>query len=142
MDEKTLTFLERVEMNLPVTAQEVFDQAVGGVIRQGRQSGEEDEAGFFRCLYRGPLGGACAIGQCIPDSMYQRHMEAHSADEMNNKGWVPKSLQTHMALLRELQDAHDSESGHEMVANLWVELFKARAKKVAVEFGFGLTWNF
>jgi hypothetical protein len=30
MSEKILTFLERVEMNLPVQSQEVFDQAVGG----------------------------------------------------------------------------------------------------------------
>ena len=138
MSEKILTFLERVEMNLPVTAQEVFDQAVGGVIRQGRQAGEKDPAGFIRCLYRDPEGGACALGQCIPDSMYDKGMERHSAVELNAKGWAPKSLQPHIDLLMQLQDAHDSE--HRTHPGQWLRGFRVRAMEVAHEFG--LYWKF
>jgi hypothetical protein len=138
MSEKILTFLERVEMNLPVQSQEVFDQSVGGVIRQGRQAGEKDPAGYIRCLYRDPEGGACAYGQCIPDSMYDKGMEQHNADELNSKGWVPESLKRHLPLLIELQNAHDNE--HRTYPGQWLRGFEARVKDIAHEFG--LVWKF
>jgi hypothetical protein len=135
MSEKILTFLERVEMNLPVTAQEVFDQSVGGVIRQGRQSMETPKGESVRCLYRDPQGGACALGQCIPDSMYDRGMEDNDAQGVVDGGYMPISLERHLPLLNELQSAHDGGPGND-----WLDYFKLAAKDIAHEFG--LDWKF
>jgi len=126
MSEKILTFLERVEMNLPVTAQEVFDQSVGGVIRQGRQSVE----GNGMCRYRDPQGGACAYGQCIPDSLYTPDMEGNTITALADGGFeIPESLVPHLCLLTELQLAHDSEL--EPPDSIWLDTFKVRAWHVA-----------
>jgi hypothetical protein len=135
MSEKILTFLERVEMNLPVTAQEVFDQSVGGVIRQGRQSVDMTGEASVRCLYRDSQGGACALGQCIPDSMYDKGMEDNDAQGVVDGGYMPESLERHLPLLLELQNAHDTNRSNE-----WLDNFKSATKDIAHEFG--LDWKF
>jgi hypothetical protein len=126
MSEKILTFLERVEMNLPVTAQEVFDQSVGGVIRQGRQS----VGGDGMCLYRDSQGGACAYGQCIPDSLYTPDMEHNGITSLADVDVeIPESLVPHLDLLEALQLAHDSDLGP--FYSTWLDTFKSRAGRVA-----------
>jgi hypothetical protein len=135
MSEKILTFLERVEMNLPVTAQEVFDQSVGGVIRQGRQSVE----GSGMCRYRDSQGGACAYGQCIPDSLYTPDMEGQAAHALVDVDVeIPESLVPHLDLLIALQLAHDSEPGP--ADSIWLDTFKEKARNVANRYN--LVWVF
>jgi len=91
-----------------MTAQEVFDKAVNGIRAQGRRSIGSDD----RCLYRGPNGLKCAVGQLIPNEEYAENMESLSLIEIcgqarpHTKPTIA-SLATHYDLLLELQTAHD-----------------------------------
>lgn len=49
----------------PLTMQEVFDNALFGLRKQGIRAINEDG----QCLYRASNGNACSIGQSIPDSV-------------------------------------------------------------------------
>jgi hypothetical protein len=107
MTTETLTFLEKVEQDLPVTEQEVFDHAVNGVLRQDAVAND-----FLTCRYRWHsntgLSGACAVGQCIPDALYDPDIEGMDVQHLATKRLVPRSLTPHIALLCRLQSDHDN----------------------------------
>jgi hypothetical protein len=52
----------------PLTPQQVFDNALHGVIAQGAFSKLDDAA--QTCAYRGTGGMKCGIGHSIPDAIY------------------------------------------------------------------------
>jgi hypothetical protein len=60
-------------MGEPLTAQQIYDICVGGVLKQGWPSLN----GSGDCRLRGNLkfGTKCAVGQLIPDGAYQPWME-------------------------------------------------------------------
>lgn len=54
--------------------QEIFDQAVGGVLRQGCRASAGGTCAY-RVFEEGQAPLACGIGQLIPDNVYHPHME-------------------------------------------------------------------
>lgn len=90
------------------TAQEVFDQAVAGIVKQGAQSREGHDG---KCLYRGPNGLKCAAGWLMSDDEYTpgfdlgQYGTGGSWPKMVRSKLVPNS---HAGLIAELQTAHDS----------------------------------
>jgi hypothetical protein len=83
------------------TAQEVFDQVAGHLLRQMQCS---TNGGW--CMYRGPDGLKCAAGCLIGDDEYDiRRMEERGWDKLVSSGCVPHE---HKELIENLQDAHDS----------------------------------
>jgi hypothetical protein len=103
------------------TAQEVFDTAVGGVLRQGRPSVTEDGL----CCYQDADGMKCAIGHLIPEAVFKRwgarigHLDIHDVPEATLPHGI--DLRPHMkpgpggyVLLHELRKAHDEALGDEM----------------------------
>jgi len=120
--EKLLAKIERGE---DVTAQEIFDVSVAGLRAQGRKALksfvtelEEDEleggCGLthtdWTCAYRGDGGVMCAVGQLIPDSLYDPDWDCASGTNVKslldgNDGL--RSLRQHEGLLESMQSAHD-----------------------------------
>jgi hypothetical protein len=58
----------------PLTPQQVFDNALHGVIAQGWFSRSRGEGST--CAYRGQDGFKCGIGHSIPDSLYKKEFDA------------------------------------------------------------------
>jgi hypothetical protein len=114
-------------------AQEIFDKVAQHLAAQKEQSMDRF------CLYRGPNCTKCAFGIFIPDDLYSEGLEGHSVFKLlgcanrkanggtnsrshgyNSELWEAMTpelvaelepLQRHTILLRELQGAHDSNSG-------------------------------
>ena len=93
-----------------MTPQEIFDKAVGGVIRQGSLAKGENNV----CRYRTKDGRACVVGQLIDDDL------AHQWDDRCDPAFliiwrydpdeIPVELRPHIQLLTDLQQAHDDAS--------------------------------
>lgn len=126
----------------PITAQEVFDISVGGVISQGCAS-VSLESGTGGCRYRGPNGTKCAAGFLIPDDKYKPEFEGVS--------WVAHidkfpGLYAHRTLISELQSCpcHDWRArvwDKKKESDVWsLNEFKASARKIAYEYN--LEWKF
>lgn len=94
-------FREKVVRGEPVTAQEVFDVVVEGVILQGGGSFDGHE-----CRYRAKNGRECGAGQAIPDELYIPFMEGRSVHI--NGCFGIRSLKPHDRLLSDLQGIHDA----------------------------------
>lgn len=111
-----------------MTLQEFFDQAVGGVIRQGRRSVAENG----KCLYRGPNGLKCAVGHCISDDEYDPLW-----DQDNGMGvwYISREVRywsdDQVQLAGLLQEAHDDLSD----GPYFVKHFHAECKGLAQQFG-------
>lgn len=59
-----------------LTNQQMFDNALRGVRAQGCASRDkETNSSYPRCLYRGPDGTKCGIGQSLPDALYRPKMD-------------------------------------------------------------------
>jgi hypothetical protein len=116
-------------------AQEIFDKVVNHLATQKVQSKGNV------CLYRGPNGTKCAFGIFVPDEVYSANLETHTAGillgaarakaagraniEDASSGYraelweaitpeliqVLEPLQSHTALLRNLQAVHDAREG-------------------------------
>lgn len=100
------------------TAQQVFDQVVAHLKKQGRQS---TLAGIGQCAYRGEGGLKCAAGCLIADSEYDFDMD--NADHDTNWMWMVSqgyASQYHATLISDLQGIHDSEGSASGVAE-WVD---------------------
>lgn len=129
-----------------LTLQQIFDKAVGGVIRQGRLAREG------ACSYRlgdVPDGPACGVGQLIPNEHYTARMEGCEirlvldedestvADErpLFYKAFDAAGVNYRAAQVRNLlialQAAHDSSDD--------VPDFRFRARQLARERGLDLT---
>lgn len=134
--------LARIERGEPVEAQEVFDFAVGKIIKQGHPA-----VVGGHCRYRTPKGNVCAFGALIPKSIYRKRFEDGTAaailvegvDKSKYSAELAGSLEAHHKLITELQKAHDYVAtfmeGEDFVTN-----FRHRAEAVAKSYG--LTFNF
>ena len=93
------------------TAQEVFDQVVGHLLRQGERCAGPVHRHEFRfglldvdigkpyCLYRNNEGMKCAAGCLIGDDEYRLSMEGHA--------WGEIAPEEHAELIITLQLIHD-----------------------------------
>ena len=92
-----------------MNAQEIFDKAVGGVIRQGDLS----VGGPGRCYYRHPeLPLACGIGHLVDDETARKWDDIQSQGGVSSieilpKDLVPEELHLHMDLMSKIQIIHD-----------------------------------
>lgn len=104
----TLATLEKA------TEQEVFDQVVGHLRRQGRKSRSDD-----MCLYRGPEGLMCAAGCLMTDEEAELVTEDKTWMGLVEGNVVP---QAHAELVQHLQNIHDADEIYE-----WETRFAALA---------------
>lgn len=110
---------------MTLTAQEVFDTAYLGVMRQGRRS-IGPKGG---CKYRGEGGLKCAVGWLLTDEE-AAGVEGDSAFCLMTKGRLPDRLVPHVSLLEYLQEAHDSSLNGD-----GIDYFARRAPEIAAEGG-------
>lgn len=109
--------------------QEAFNCAVTHLLKQGRQS-----VYFGTCKYRHPESGErCAIGALIPDDSYDELMEGRLVGTVIHRyeGVANALVNVDMALLRELQTAHDYPTGG-MVSN-WPADFRRVGEKFGLD---------
>ena len=126
-----------------MTAQQVFDKAVGRLLKQGVKSTTNKDADGDptspRCMYRKNEKPncrircviRCVIGGLILDSEYNPDMEDKSVKQLINHCLLPARLIPHEGLLVQLQACHDDYD-----INLWRETFEEIAKEK------NLKWNF
>lgn len=89
----------------PLSAQELFNKAVGGIIAQGDFAYEED----IGCLYRTSTGKSCAAGQIIPDEIYSPDFENLSIGCVCAvSSEIATIIGENLALVSALQGAHDT----------------------------------
>ena len=121
-------FREKVVRGEPVTAQEVFDVAVEGVILQGGPS-----VSGKSCVYRARNGRECAAGQLIPDKFYSERMEGNSFGGTGCADSV--TLSQHLGLISSLQSAHDDavSSSNLKDDRLFLNFFARRLSVLARE---------
>ena len=91
-----------------ITAQELFDNALHGVLKQGGQSFDKEEG----CVYRDPSGRRCGIGHSIPDAEYRSNFEGESVITLralcSSEQPVTRYISTNLLdLAQSLQGAHD-----------------------------------
>ncbi len=95
---------------MTLTNQAVLDMAVKGLAAQGWKPSSHPIAG---CSYRGEEGRKCAIGHCIPDSMYTRDMDMDDSSIGRVLAKFPKIralfATCNKAFLADLQVAHDGD---------------------------------
>lgn len=131
--------LARIAKGRKVTAQEIFDVAVTGVIRQGGPSTREDTVA---CLYRGPNGRSCGVGQVIPDSRFKPAWENIKVASLIQHAAFPASLRPHAGLLSDIQGAHDisvPKPDHFVAAEAaFLRRFKVEARDLAARRGLTL----
>lgn len=119
------------------TAQQVFDQAVHGLLKQGCPSIDERED---RCKYRVKLPNGdtlrCAAGMLIGDDEYTPEMDGVGGPSYVGTDWrelieiglVPKA---HEVLIRDLQRIHDGEQ---------IEDWERHFQMLANDYGLDYTW--
>lgn len=95
------------------TAQQVFDQVVAHLRKQGRASKDYKTGG---CFYRGPEGLKCAAGCLISDDEYVDRMDIRNGHDtywldLIEDGLVPTSR--HNLLISCLQDIHDDRDPYD-----------------------------
>lgn len=103
------------------TTQQVFDQIVNHLRKQGKPSMDKHGNG---CLYHGPNGLKCAAGCLIADDEYSPEMDNNPADDTTwqyliDTGVVPShfsKLIIHMQHLHDLKHHEDWESEFEKAA--------------------------
>lgn len=115
--------------------QEIFDKSVGGVIAQGRKSGQ-----MGSCKYRSHDGTKCAVGHLITDEAYDYSHEGLSVNHADVRGMLAASgIDTINAdfldMANQLQVAHDWAGDKH-----FIDEFKDKAKETAKSFD--LKWNF
>lgn len=89
--------------------QQVFDTVVAHLRKQGKQAVNNDS----KCVLRAPDGSKCAVGCLIPDNQYDPSFESHPLEAV--VVLVPRLRKMSVALLCDLQDAHDFYGGIETV---------------------------
>lgn len=117
-----------------MTKQEMFDQAVGGLIKQGRRAHNK----YGDCKYRTDDGLKCAFGMLIPDEIYNPKMEGWSVTSwMEDGGSTAYDFTKHFSeqnldFGEKLQEIHDSR------IYTWDEMLDTY-KKFAIEQDLKLT---
>ena len=115
---------------MPINNQEFFNESVTKIYAQGHQSA--DHGGV--CFYRQPDGnGACAIGVCIPDNLYQSKMETTRICPLLNN--FPNLREyfagVNVCLMSKMQDTHDWWDTN---AGDFRTYWKQQAEKIALAF--------
>lgn len=113
---------------MTMTAQEVFDTAVTGVINQG---GPALAMATRSCRFRGDNGRKCAVGWLISDEDYDPRMESFTFPTLLEA--YPETLRDlvpHQKLLKELQLSHDA-----MLDDSELRWFKEICARIADKFG-------
>lgn len=105
-----------------MTAQEIFDQVVNGLRKQGKAStincyGDD----LLTCVYRSLVDEdgkpeadslKCAAGMIIEDDEYSPEMEGVAIEYLVTYSFCPSSLKNkiglHLDLIKSLQQAHDT----------------------------------
>ena len=87
-----------------MTAQEVFDIAAKGLLKQKRRS--TDACGF--CQYRGLERKKCAVGFLLTDEE-AKTMEGYNVRDAVARNLLPHRLCAHVTLLAYLQEVHDNK---------------------------------
>ncbi|RWP44319.1 MAG: hypothetical protein EOR04_05195 [Mesorhizobium sp.] len=90
--------------------QELFDTIYLGLQAQGWQRSFSTRRDL--CMYRGPEGRKCAIGQAIPDDEYDRAMDDDVAGVFNCDDFHRRDMFLNLTKeqFNELQYAHDNSS--------------------------------
>lgn len=65
-----------------MTLQEIFNKAVGSLLKQGARS-ESEFNDRRKCAYRSDVG-CCAVGHLIPDEIYRYEMDANASTSVLN----------------------------------------------------------
>lgn len=92
---------------MPFTAQEIFDKAARGIIKQ-RYKPSIDK--YSRCCYRSKEGLRCAAGHLLTEEELEVVGKRYNTVLFNilfAKELVSGDFGPHLALIRQLQDAHD-----------------------------------
>jgi hypothetical protein len=113
------------------TRQEIFDQVVNGLRKQGRESINSEGA----CSYKNEEGLKCAAGQLVSDEFYNKNIEGYlvcfgnealehnkATQALVNSGVNPQDLK----LVSDLQYIHD---------NCIVSEWEWQWKDIAKEYG-------
>lgn len=132
--------------------QEIFDVAIGGLIKQGAVSGDADR----KPAYRGLNGTKCPVGHMIPDAAYFPGMEGHHAMSdciwtvLIEEGFLPALPSTYddadvhayrlreavrKALIQSLDDMHRMLLKDNVSPRLFNVMLASRAEKVARHYG-------
>lgn len=117
------------------TAQDVFNQVVTHLIKQGVKSGKYDEDGSYGCYYRHPENSniKCAAGCLISDeeynyeSMDSRELPSTLWLTLVGRGTVPNH---HSDLISSLQEIHDNKPD---TVHFTVQDFKELAEEYGLE---------
>lgn len=111
------------------TAQQVFDQVVAHMIKQGERS---IHLGSM-CLYRSPTGLKCAAGCLIADDEYQDYFDDgcdKGGGNWSNMVFNQSAPDHHKNLIITLQSAHDH--------NGKIETVLQRMREIGASNGFNL----
>lgn len=118
-----------------MSMQTAFDTATAGIIAQGKRSSNGTEPGAT-CLYRGPEGLKCAVGQLLSDEQIEKHGVPNSAGvhalsrELIEEILPDIEYYRAVDFLSDLQTAHDEARGNDFIAS-----FTERANQVADAYG-------
>lgn len=126
---------------MALTLQQVYDNALFGVRKQGRASGEVNEKGSYFCHYRSGDGCKCGIGHSISDDDYDHVMDSRhdggNIEVLLKRILFKERLKCFEGLpvfaLREIQLAHDRAAmavRHDPGAS-FMSLFEAKMQDVA-----------
>lgn len=116
-----------------MTAQEVFDKVIKGLIEQGQKSFSQ-----HKCFYRLETDNGClkcAVGLLIPDDEYDEKMETkvvaaiYEFDSLSEE--TRELLETHLDLLGDMQYIHDFREVEE-----WPISFKNLANQLDLDWKF------
>lgn len=87
-----------------MTAQEAFTKCVTGLAAQEWVRSVQ----YGTCLYRGPKGLKCAVGQLIPDNVYDWHWDTNDGIASNTLKVIADTINAPINILRSMQVLHDS----------------------------------
>ncbi len=115
-----------------MTEQQAFDKAVGGIIKQGKLSYDDDG---HVCLYNQPDGSKCIVGQIMTEDQLKNTYDNSPVEEL--VGYYPKyeGWADHVELLSAMQEAHDTPAGEDFAYDNWLRRIKLVADR------FNLSWN-
>ena len=124
------------------TDQEIFDQGLNHILKQGKPSIKND-----KCKYRDGEGSSCIIGCMIPDDLYDKKFEGKSVLALFNQPDFMKALErarigeshtrgklalwSNTCLLTEMQKCHDRASDKDD----FIAEFKTQMSDLAISFG-------
>jgi len=129
---RTVTLIVADDERVVPTAQEAFDHIVRATRAAGYVRSEDSKDS---CLYRGPEGTRCLVGQILPDSAYKAAFEGVPVEDLTKPGmpfagWGKTTdIRAPLWLLTEMQSCHD-----EVDPALWEQEFERIALDAGLEY--------